>query len=435
MKKRAFRARDVQSVRVEGFTAKLMELGATVGIDVSKDEFLVCLRYGDGTFERPWKTHSAKELRLLVELLKQLNQLRPVRIGMESTGTYGDGLRQALTDAGLDVHRVSNTACKNYAETFDGVPSQHDGKDAAIIAELVAFGKSKPWPWEVGSSRVQALECAVQWMAIQQETEQGWIGRLEGWLGRHWPELTKLLELGSVTLLRVLLEYGDPAALCRDPEAKQKLARWGRSFLRPEKIEAIIESARQTVGVRVTPAMAQQVQRLVGEVQRCREEKDRALKEMIAAAADNEVILALATVVGFTTACVAWVELGDVRNYDSGAAYRKAMGLNLKERSSGKHKGELKITKRGSGLLRRWLYFAALRACQDAEIKPWYEAKKKNDNNRGGKAAVAIMRKLALAMFQVGARGATYDPKLLFPGKPQAKPPGTQSVRQLEAVS
>lgn len=435
MKKRAFRSRDVQSVCIEDFKAKLLELGGTIGVDVSKDEFVVCLRYGDETFERPWKTHSTKELRLFVDLLKQLNQLRTVRIGMESTGTYGDGLRQALTDAGLDVRRVSNTACKNYAETFDGVPSQHDAKDAAIIAELVAIGKSKPWPWEVTSSKMQSLECSVQWLAVQQETEQCWIGRLEGWLGRHWPELTKLLDLGSPTLLRLLLEYGDPAALDRDPQAKQKLARWGRSFLRPEKIEAVLESARQTVGVRVTPAMAQQVQRFVREVQRCREEKDQALEQMATAAAGNESILAMGTVVGFTTACIAWVELGDVRNYDSGAAYRKAMGLNLKERSSGKHKGQLKITKRGSGLVRRWLYFAAMRASQEVEINPWYEAKKKKENGRGGKALVAIMRKLALAMYQVGTRGATYEPKLLFPGEPRAKSRGGQNTRQPQTVS
>lgn len=432
MKKRAFQTRNVQLVQVEEVSGKVLERGATVGIDVSKEEFVVCLRYTDGIFERPWKAHSTRELGLLVDLLKQLNQLRAVRIGLESTGTYGDGLRQALTDAGLDVRRVSNTACANYAETFDGVPSQHDGKDAAIIAELVAFGKSQPWPWQVASSQEQSLECWVQWLTVQQEMEQCWLGRMEAWLARHWPELTGLLTLGSATLLRVLSEYGDPAALSRDPDVKQKLARWGGSFLRPEKIEALLESARNTVGVRVTPAMAEQVQRFAREVQRCRTEKDRALEEMAKVAADHAVIQSMATVVGFATACVAWVTLGDVRNYSSGAAYRKAMGLNLKERSSGKHKGELKITKRGSGLLRRWLYFAAMRACQQVEINPWYEAKKKKENGRAGKALVAIMRKLALAMFQVGARGATYQPSLLFPGAPLTESRRGKSVRQLQ---
>lgn len=435
MKKRPFQTRHVQSVRVDEISAKVVELGATVGSDVSKAELVVCLRYGDGTFERPWKAHSTRDLGLLVDLLKQLNQVRPVPIGLESTGTYGDALRQSLTDAGLDVRRVSSTASATYAETFDGVPSQHDGKDAAIIAELVAFGKSRPWPWQVGSSQEQELECWVQWLAIHQETEQCWLGRVEAWLGRHWPELTGLLSLSTATLMRVLLEYGDPAALGRDAEAKRNLARWGGSFLVLEKIEAVLESARRTVGVRVTPAMAEQVQRFAREVQRCRTEKDRALQEMAQLAADHAVIQALATVVGLPTACVAWVTLGDVRNYSSGPAYRKAMGLNLKERSSGKHKGQLKITKRGSGLLRRWLYFAAMRASQKAEVNRWYEAKKKKENGRAGKALVAIMRKLALAMYQVGARGASYEAGLLFPAAPVSQSGRGKCVRELSASS
>jgi transposase len=296
MKKRAFQTRPVQCVCIDDFKAKVLELGASVGTDVSKAEFVVCLRYGDGTFERPWKAHSTKDLELLMSLLKELNQIRPVPIGLESTGTYGDAFRQALTDAGLDVRRVSSAACQAYSETFDGVPSQHDAKDAAIIGELVAFGKSQPWPWQLGSAQEQELECWVQWLTIQQETEQAWLGRIEAWLGRHWPELTALIELGTATLLHVLSEYGDPAALARDAEAKHKLSRWGGSFLVSGKIEAILESANRTVGVRVTAAMVEQVQRFAFEVQRCRTEKDRAVKKMADLVGDHSVIQGLATV-------------------------------------------------------------------------------------------------------------------------------------------
>jgi transposase len=130
------------------------------------------------------------------------------------------------------------------------------------------------------------------------------------------------------------------------------------------------------------------------------------------------VLTAQATVVGLNTACVLWTALGDVRDYDSGPAYRKAMGLNLKERSSGRYQGQLKITKRGPGRVRRWLYFTALRECQKPEVKKWFEAKKGRENGCGGKAVVAIMRKLALALYQVGARGAKYESRKLFPGAP-----------------
>jgi hypothetical protein len=59
-----------------------------------------------------------------------------------------------------------------------------------------------------------------------------------------------------------------------------------------------------------------------------------------------------------------------------------------------------------------------MRECQKPALKPWYEAKKRRENNRGGKALVAIMRKLALALYQVGARGAKYETRKLFPGAP-----------------
>ena len=64
-----------------------------------------------------------------------------------------------------------------------------------------------------------------------------------------------------------------------------------------------------------------------------------------------------------------WEILGTIIG---GAAYRKAMGLNLKERSSGKHQGRLKITKRGPSVVRRWMYFAAMRLTQDPHVKPWH---------------------------------------------------------------
>ncbi len=75
----------------------------------------------------------------------------------------------------------------------------------------------------------------------------------------------------------------------------------------------------------------------------------------------------------------------------------KALGLNLKERSSGKHQGPLNITKRGPAKARRSLYFTALRwSYKEAVIGAWYRNKVKRDGNRKGKAIIAIMRKRAL---------------------------------------
>ena len=128
----------------------------------------------------------------------------------------------------------------------------------------------------------------------------------------------------------------------------------------------------------------------------------------------NEVIERQAKVVGAATACMLWAALGDPRDYPCGEAYRKAMGLNLKERSSGKYQGQLKITKRGPSIVRRWMYFAAMRTVRLAFVKPWFEAKKSKDKDRGNGALIAVARKLAMALHAVGVGKGPFEPWRLF---------------------
>lgn len=91
------------------------------------------------------------------------------------------------------------------------------------------------------------------------------------------------------------------------------------------------------------------------------------------------------------------------------------MGLNLKEHSSGKHQGQLKITKRGPARARQYLYLAVLRWLQrEPLIAAWYQAKVQRDGGHlKGKALVALMRKLAKALWHV-ARGQAFDADQLF---------------------
>ena len=128
------------------------------------------------------------------------------------------------------------------------------------------------------------------------------------------------------------------------------------------------------------------------------------------------MIEAQAPAVGLTTACVLWMCLGDPRDYGSAAAYRKAMGLNLAECSSGKYKGQLRLSKRGQRLSRKWLYFSALRWMRDPAVKRWAAARRRATAARGMRAVVAVMRRLALAAWHVAVHGVEFDAALLFPG-------------------
>jgi transposase len=438
MRNRAYRSTAVKQVQVLEVLNRLAEGPVWVGVDVGKLTVLAVVRDSAGHFERPWKAEIPSEMRELVRCLQELAKQRSLVVAMESTGTYGDALRQALTDAGLPVRRVSGKAASDYAEVFDGVPSAHDGKDAAVVAELAAIGKSASWPLEPSTPRQAEMSVEVTWLDTQQSILQLWLGRLEALLARHWPEATRLLGLTSVTLQRALVEYGGPAALAADNEAANRLARWGGRFLKPEKIEAVLESARQTVGVRVDEPTSTLIKRCAKQTLAAEAEIRKAKRRLEAFVEQDPRLAAEAQVVGKATACVLRVSVGDPRDYHCGEAYRKAIGLNLKERSSGKHQGKLKITKRGPSLARRWLYFSAMRTIQQAPVRSWYEAKRRKDKDHGNGALVAVMRKLALALHVVATRGETFSLERLLPGKPLPRaascaPPG-QAKRTKDSV-
>ena len=134
---------------------------------------------------------------------------------------------ECLYDACVPLEKVSPKAAHDYAEIFDGVPSKHDGKDAAIVAELASLGNSSRWKYEPPSEEDAQIAYQVDWIDAQQRQKTMWLDRLEGLLARHWPELTGQLKLSSPTLLQLLCHYGGPSAVAEDAEAA---ARVGRSL-------------------------------------------------------------------------------------------------------------------------------------------------------------------------------------------------------------
>jgi transposase len=417
MRRKAYRAVNVKRVLVESMVADHPKEAACVGFDVAKREILTVVRWPDGNFERPWRAENPEEIPDLIGRLGSLAAGRSLMVALESTGTYGDALRQALTDARLDVQRVSGKAVHDYAEIFDGVPSQHDGKDAAIVAELAALGKSTAWPYQPAKVSDQELEYWVERLDSQQRIETLWLGRLEALLARYWPEATRYLELGSATLLRALMEYGGPGKLVADPRAAARLAGWGGPFLEAEKIQRLLEVSATSLGVRQTAVDVRRMQEAAAAAWAARAEGARAEKSLKQCVEAQPALERQSRVVGVATACVLWYHLGDPADYHCAQAYRKAMGLNLKERSSGRYQGQLRITKRGPAAVRRWMYFAAMRLAQKAGVTAWYQVKKAKHDN-GTWALVAVMRKLALGLYQVGVAEEVFDARRLFTEPP-----------------
>jgi transposase len=185
-----------------------------------------------------------------------------------------------------------------------------------------------------------------------------------------------------------------------------------------QKADAIIQSAQTTIGVPQIEHERQMMMTIASEARRSQKEAKKARKEVerLVLTGSSRPAQAMAPVVGRGTAAVLVAAVGDPRQFDSAKAYVKSFGLNLRERSSGKKKDRgLHITKRGSGVARRYLYMAVLRLIQlDPVFRAWHAKKVRR---QGGqlkmKSVVALMRKLAMGLWHV-AKGSSFDSVRLF---------------------
>ena len=332
---------------------------------------------------------------------------------MEPSGTYADALCHYLADQGIAIHRVSPKRVHDAAEVYDGVPSLHDAKAAYIIARLHLDGGSRPWEPLAQSRRDhQAL---VAELDLYKDQHQRNLNRLEALLSRHWPEAGSILDLGRVSLLALLADYGDPANIGAEVKSAGQLLRHrGRGMLRQARVERLLDSAQDTLGVACTEGERHLIQVVASELLRSHQQI-KAIEQRIGQQVEADATLTrVASVTGPATSLVLEATLGSPLDYPNAGSYLKAMGLNLKERSSGRHKGQLKITKRGPSLARKYHYFVALRwLYKDPIIAGWYHNKVRRDGRLKAKAIIAIMRKLALALWYV-ARGEAFDSRKLF---------------------
>jgi len=257
-----------------------------------------------------------------------------------------------------------------------------------------------------------------------------WLCRLEGLLARHWPEVNGLLKLSSKTLLRIMATYGGPATLAADGDAAKQLRCWGRGQLKPKKINMVLESAGTTKGLPLGNAERDWIQEIASEALQAIEQVEQCEKALRQTANQHVDMKKYVKAVGAVTLCVIWCTVGDPRKYGSAGAFLKALGLNLKELSSGKRQGELGIAKRGPGLARKWLYYWALRAVQTSELKEWYLGFQKVGKQSKGKPSseyrklkgvIAMMRKLCRSLWYAMRHDLEFEYEKVFPGAPLDK--------------
>jgi transposase len=409
MKKRTYRAKNVNKINWATITERLSGDLSVFAIDVAKQKQYALLTNADNSVsELLWWNHPEQTSEVL-SILEGLSC--SLEVVMESTGTYGDALRYQFRQSGFAIYQMNAKRVSDAQEVYDGVPSMHDAKSATVITRLHREGLSKLWIELTDEERsMNALRREYDMHQTQYQRNQN---RLEAFLSRHWPEVGNLLDLDSVTLENLLIEYGSPERIAADVEdAAQKMRRWGKSQLKDEKIKKVIKSACHSLGQPCTVSETNYLQALAEEMRHSRLQQKQAKKALERCIESDDELKELGDLIGrVTTAILLGCHL-DPRKYDCARSFQKALGLNLKEKSSGRHVGQLKLTKRGSSMARNYLYFATLRLIKNNPVaKAWYL--NKVDSRAKNKTVIAVMRKLAKALWYVG-RGEPFDANKLF---------------------
>lgn len=392
-----------------------------VGVDVGRFKHDAALRLPGGEVVRRIQVGNDRagfeRLAGECERARGEHGLERVVVGMEPTGHYWEALAHWWEDRYEAVVLVNPMHTRRARELEDNSPLKTDRKDGGLIADLVAGGKYLESHLPRGVF-AQLRNLVGQRERIQKERTT-LINQLHQGVDRLFPELVKAFcSLTAKSCLQLLKISPQPTEVAEVglEELSEWLRQWSQGQLGEAKARRLQQLARESVGVReAAGTIAREVKRVVGRLElleRERGELEWEIQQRLAEAPGAKLLL---TVPGFGPITVATLlaNTGDLRDYRHAEEAIKLAGLNLFEVSSGEHKGQCRISKRGRAQLRRILYLAALRAAQDRGPFQEYYQRLLGAGVVRMKAVVALMRKLLRVSWSMIRHGETFEPARL----------------------
>ena len=349
-----------------------------VGVDVAKFHHVACTLVPGGAIGQPLEFSNSREgfqaLSAEIEARKP-TPASAVIVGLESTGIYWINLARWLTERGCQVVQVSGLYVHRAKELADNSRGTSDGKDALLIADLVAQGKYLGFVRPAGVLADLRQLVGLRQRLVRERTAR--YSLLHQSVDLLFPEIvTVFRDVTGPSARRVLRRFPTPAAALAHPpdEMRRLLSEDGRVRVSVTKLAELQAVAEQSIGIREGTAgmkyaledTLQELESLDARVRQVEAEISRLLAQV-----DETPILT--SVVGSMTAAIILGETGGLKQYSCASAVLKLAGLNLYQISSGQYCGDRHISQMGRSLLRQALYLAALQHTHPgAPLYPYY---------------------------------------------------------------
>ena len=410
---------NTQNKKIKAITETTLVIGIDVG---SEFHYARAFDYrGIELSKKPFKFNNDEdgfaEFAAWISKHKESNGKDKVIPGMEPTGHYWFNLGKFLQDNGMAPVLVNPHHVKKSKELDDNNPSKNDRKDPKTIAGLVKDGRYMiPYLPE----GVYADLRTASNLRFQLQSELTRIqNRLSRWFNIYFPEyktvygksnaISGMMILKAAPLPEDILTLGVEGIVKIWRDAKLRAVGTKRAM-------TLINAAEHSVGSREGLTAARlEIQMLLEDY----ESKNNRMQEVMALIEELVKQIPMAEKlldikgIGMRTVSGFLAEVGDVSRFNSPKELQKLAGLALVENSSGKHKGETTISRRGRKRLRYLLFEVAMslvgKNAEFRELHHYYTTRKQNPLKKM-QSLIAVACKAIRVFYAILTKGVAYDP-------------------------
>lgn len=400
--------------------SRAQQAAAVVGVDAGKFEHTLVVRKRGAPDSRAFAFKTTRAgFDMAVEFIRRESAAQPsdVLVGIEFAGNYGFTLAHYLNQLQFPVVSVLPSHTKVWKHVEHNLNLKTDAKDAGSITDLVAQGKFVTFPFlKPAYAELRYLVSARDRLQIMRK---GVITRLRTVLQVVFPEFEGLFaRIDSPTALALLEAWPGPADLLAAPRRRvlKVLHEASRGHRKIDMYLKLLDAAQRTLALPLAQGVLKaEIGLLIARLRMYERQIEEVESRMVAGLDGLPELGPLLSIpaIGAVTAATFLGSIGDPQAYESGREILKLAGLTLVEHSSGIHRGQQRISKRGRPGLRAMAYMLAVRGISKntgAMFRPEYDRMMARNGQKAQKALIAIARHALRIMFAVARSRTLWNP-------------------------
>ena len=410
---------NTQNAKIEAITEKTLVLGIDVG---SETHYARAFDYrGVEYSKKPFKFSNTEAgfvtFKAWVLDIKEKHGKDKVIPGMEPTGHYWFNLGKFLQDNKMKPVLVNPHHVKKSKELDDNNPTKNDRKDPKVIAGLIKEGRYMI-PYLPDGIYADLRTASNMRFQIQSELTRVQ-NRISRWFNIYFPEYKTVYgKPDAISGMMILKKAPLPEdILTLGVEGVNQI--WRDAKIRAvgkKRAQTLVEAARHSVGTKEGATAARIEIRMLLEDYESRnsrlQEVMLLIEELVKEIPMAEKLMEIKGV-GIKTVSGFLAEVGDITRFSSPKELQKLAGLALVENSSGKHKGQTTISRRGRKRLRYLLFEVAMSLVgknpEFGTLHHYYTTRKINPLKKM-QSLMAVAAKLIRVFYAMLTKGVEYDP-------------------------